>query len=221
MKDFGMKELHPQLYLPSHFKIEDRAELLAFMRTHPLGQVISQNMNGELVINYLPLMVEEKEAGLFLSGHLALANTSWRDWESRSSEEKQVTVVFRGEDGYISPTWYENPLNVPTWNYSVVHASGKVRVNHEDSLKEAMLLKQVAVFEEREKQIGEVKWDYKLPDDFRNKLLKSIVSFEIEVLKLEGKFKLGQNRQEADKKKARAVLEQSGRNINLIRDQLK
>ena len=132
---------------------------------------------------------------------MARANPQWHDLVS----EQEVLVIFQGPHAYISPSWYEVDLSVPTWNYTVVHAYGIPRLI-EESEELYKLLK--TLLETHEAQF-ENPWPFQLPDDYLQKMIRGIVGFEIEITRLEGKFKLSQNRTEAERENVIAVLQES------------
>jgi len=193
------------MYVPASFREEDRAELTAFMRQHAFATVVSDaGESGGLTASHLPLLVEkEKDGGLILAGHMARANPQWRGLDAGS----EVLVIFQGPHGYISPSWYETEQAVPTWNYTAVHAYGVPCV-----IEAADRLRTIvdAAVEENERAF-EMPWKGdELAPEFREKLLQAIVGFEIRVSRIEGKFKLGQNRPAEDVEGACQALEATG-----------
>jgi transcriptional regulator len=103
-------------------------------------------------------------------------------------------AIFHGPHAYISPTWYIDQPAVPTWNYAVVHAYGHPRVIDDDARVTAMLDDLIDVYESGES----TQWRAQLPDDFRAMMERGIVAFEMPITRVEGKFKLGQNRSRED-----------------------
>jgi transcriptional regulator len=172
------------MYIPSHFRIENREEIISFIKAHPLAVFCS---NGEKIpfVSHLPFTMEEQNEKLILISHFAAGNPQ----SKKVKENDEVLVIFNGQDAYISPSLYEKKENVPTWNYMAVHASGKFHFNHSDEGKEKVLLAMIETFEPAYKK----QWD-ELSKDYISRMLKGIVAFEIEVEKLEGKFKLSQNK---------------------------
>ena len=178
------------MYLPSGFQEQDQESLLQLMRDYPFATLLTQTQEGPY-INHLPILAERRGPDqMVLIGHMARANPQWKQFESG-----EVRVVFQGPHTYITPQWYPDPLNVPTWNYAVVHAAGTVKVIDDLDGIESILRKTVAEFERHEP----TPWKYDLPDEFRSGLVRAIVGFEIQVSRLEGKFKLSQNRTEAER----------------------
>lgn len=178
------------LYTPSYAKPEDTAAIHELMERHSFAAVISSTESGP-VISHLPMLFR-KSAGAngTLVSHLARANP-----HSKLLDGRPVTCVFNGPHGYMSPAWYVDPMNVPTWNYAVAHVTGRARLIEDGEAIEAILSETVQKYEA---EIG-TGWRYELPAEFRGKLVKAIVGFEIPIDGLEGKFKLSQNRQGPDR----------------------
>lgn len=188
------------MYRPTHFQ-EDRPDVLhALMKAHPLGQLVTHGPDG-LDANPLPFELDatKGERGT-LRAHVARANTVWQ-----TAADQPVLVIFQalnGADGYISPNWYpskpEHHKHVPTWNYQVVHAHGVLRVHDDERYLRGLVARLTRDHEKRSEQakpwmMGDS------PAEFIDGLLKSIVGLEIEITRLEGKFKLGQNREARDR----------------------
>jgi transcriptional regulator len=172
------------MYLPSYFAVEDRRELLAFMRQYPFASITTAH-NGHLTATHAPLAVRERGQELSLIGHFARANEQWQALQAGC----EALVIFNGPHAYVSPSLYESKLSVPTWNYAVVHAYGRATmIDSEPAVMELV--------EDVDPRYRE-QWD-SLPDKFRTGMLSGLVAFEIRVAKLEGKFKLSQNRPATD-----------------------
>ena len=174
------------LYIPPHFRVEDRDALYAFMEQHAFATLVTSGPAG-MHISHIPLLPERGDDGAIrLLGHVARGNDQWKAIE----EAQHLVAIFQGPHAYISPTWYVNHPSVPTWNYAVVHAHGKARLMDEAGLHE-LLMRLSAIYE-----AGNAKpWRMsELPAAYVSTMLKAIVGFEIEVERLEGKFKLSQNR---------------------------
>jgi transcriptional regulator len=136
-----------------------------------------------------------------LLGHLARGNPHWQALEAA----RETIAIFEGPHAYVSPRWYENHPAVPTWNYAVVHAHGRARL-----MGEAELHALVHALSTRYEAGAEKPWRMEdHPADYVGKMLTAIVGFELEVEKLEGKFKLSQNRP-ADHAGVVAALESQG-----------
>jgi len=132
---------------------------------------------------------------------MARANPQWQHFSSST----EALVVFHGPHSYISPSWYQTGPAVPTWNYAAVHAYGIPVVFSEHERVVSLLGEMVSTYESS----FERPWPGDLPDDYRDKLMKGIVAFEIPVTRLEGKFKLGQNRSVADLQRVFEALSRS------------
>ena len=174
------------LYIPPHFRIDDRDALFGFIEKNAFATLVSSGEAG-LHVSHIPFVPDRGEDGkLRLLGHVARANEHWQALEGAS----HVLAIFHGPHAYVSPGWYRNHPSVPTWNYAVVHAHGSARLLDEAGLHE-LLMRLSATYESgREKP-----WRMsELPAPFVDSMLKAIVGFEIEVTRLEGKFKLSQNR---------------------------
>ncbi len=174
------------LYVPSHFKVDDPEALCAFMQRHAFGTLASSGASG-LQVSHLPFQVERGTDGkVRLQGHLARANDHWKALEVATG----LVAIFHGPHAYVSPGWYQHHPSVPTWNYAVVHAHGKARLMDEAELHE-LVVRLSNTYEEGRPQPWRAT---ALPADFVSAMLAHIVGFEIEVERLEGKFKLSQNR---------------------------
>jgi transcriptional regulator len=183
------------LYQPSHFAVGNQATLIALIRERPLATLVSV-ADGRPNFTHLPLEVEETAAGLRLLGHVARANPHWSKW----SDGVAVTAIFHGPDGYVSPSWYSAREAVPTWNYVVVHATGRIAVTHDSEAKERILKALI----DRHDADYRRQWD-ELGEEFRERMKRAIVGLTIEVERLDGKFKLSQNRPAQDRAAVRAA----------------
>lgn len=189
------------MYLPAHFKVEDFEKLAAFLDANSFATVVSHS-NGHPFASHLPVLLDrETEPPGRLQGHMARANPQWQHF----SNGEEALVVFHGPHAYVSPTWYESELMVPTWNYVAVHAYGMPRVIVDADALEELIDKTIRKFEH-----GRTRpWTGELPADFKNKMFKAIVGFEISVTRIEGKFKLNQNRTPNDRRGVYEALSQS------------
>jgi predicted FMN-binding regulatory protein PaiB len=114
------------LYMPPHFRVDDRAALARFMDENGFATLVSHAAGG-LSVSHVPLLVEAEGDALRLLGHVARNNDHWRALEAAD----EVLAIFHGPHAYVSPTWYAQHPSVPTWNYAVVHAHGKARLMDE------------------------------------------------------------------------------------------
>lgn len=169
------------MYKPRFFN-EDRIDTIhGLIREYSFAPLISPGES--LSISHLPFLLEVKGGKTILLSHMAKANPHWRLFE----KDPRVLVVFQGPHAYISPAWYPpDPENVPTWNYSVVHAHGNARIISDDDRAEETMRNLITI---NEKTYGEG-WQ----PDFRalRSKMPHIVVFEIEATKLDAKFKLSQ-----------------------------
>jgi transcriptional regulator len=173
------------LYIPAHFRKDDPEALFAFIEQHAFGTLVSSGAKG-LHVSHIPFLPDREGGKLRLLGHVARGNAQWEALEGASD----VLAMFHGPHAYVSPGWYQNHPAVPTWNYAVVHAHGKARLMDEPELHDLVVRLSNTYEAGRPKP-----WKATdLPADFVANLLKAIVGFEIEVERLEGKFKLSQNR---------------------------
>jgi transcriptional regulator len=173
------------LYVPSHFHVEERARLVDFMREHAFATLVSGGEAG-LHVSHVPLLVDVDGDTIRLRGHVARANAHWESLEAA----RDVTAIFHGPHAYVSPTWYVAHPSVPTWNYAVVHAHGKARLTEEAELHEI-----VTELSAKYEAGNAPPWKLsEQPAAYVASMLSMIVGFEIEVARVEGKFKLSQNR---------------------------
>lgn len=184
------------MYIPNANRVDEQAELLAFMQAHSFATLVSL-VQGELFATHLPLVIVEQEAQILVRGHLAKANPHWQELAT----QREVLVIFQGPHAYISPSHYEKWESVPTWNYIAVHAYGSARLIQDEAGLLAALGELIAANEATYQQ----QWD-SLPDKFRHGMLNGIVAFEIAVTRLEGKFKLSQNRPAGDQVRVASAL---------------
>ncbi len=189
------------LYVPSHFRIDDRAALLAFVERHAFGTLVSSGSSG-LHVSHIPFVVDRgDDGGARLLGHVARGNEQWSALEAA----QHVAAIFQGPHGYVSPAWYAQHPSVPTWNYAVVHVHGKARLMDEAELHH-LLMRLSAAYEAPNAKPWRMS---ELPADYVATMLKAIVGFEIEIERLDGKFKLSQNRP-AEVPRVAAALERGG-----------
>ncbi len=189
------------LYVPKHFRIDDREALLAFVEKYAFGTLVSSGPGG-LHVSHIPFVVDRGDDGSArLLGHVARGNDQWGALEGA----QHVAAIFQGPHAYVSPTWYATHPSVPTWNYAVVHVHGKARLMDEAELHD-LLMRLSATYEAPNAKPWRMS---ELPADYVSTMLKAIVGFEIEIERLEGKFKLSQNRP-AEVPRVVAALEKGG-----------
>jgi len=185
------------MYQPPHFR-EDRLEVQhALIRAHPLGLLVTYGSSG-LIANPIPFVLDETASSHgTLRAHLSRANAQWRDFDP----DQEALVVFQGVETYITPSWYEAKREhgkvVPTWNYAIVQAYGRMRIVDDP----AWLLKQITAMTSAQEAARAEPWAVSdAPADFIASQMKGIVGVEIEITRIEGKWKVSQNRPEADRR---------------------
>lgn len=196
------------MYIPKHFREDDMEAMHTFMDAYSFAILVAQQHDGTPFASHLPFMIDTTR-GTYgtLAAHMARANSQWQDF----SEECEVLVIFRGPHAYVSPSWYDAALSVPTWNYAAVHAYGKPHII-EDKTAWYHLLKRL--IEKHEAQF-ERPWPFQLPDEYLQNMMRGTVAFEIEITKLEGKFKLSQNRPMSDRIRVAEILEKQGDELSV------
>ena len=214
MVDFGAAEvdtvgvLRPEaiqeiisMYVPKAFRVTDRTVLETHLTSHSFATLVS-TVDGHHFATHLPLILDPTQAprGALL-GHVARANPHWRAFDG----QQEVLAIFHGPHAYISPSWYATSPAVPTWNYAVVHVYGVPRIIDDPAWLSDLVNQLTALYEGGQPH----PWQAKLPADLRADLLKAIVGFVIDIDRIEGKFKLGQNRPLDDQRGAVRHLETS------------
>jgi transcriptional regulator len=188
------------MYVPKVFAVDDLVQLHDFMEEFSFATVVTQR-DGELTASHIPFLLDRSvEPYGVLRAHVATRNPQLEDFRSGS----QALVIFQGPHSYISPSWYVNPENVPTWNYTVVHAYGAPKIMDRDAM--VSFLKDLVGKHERS---FEQPWDFDPKAAWIQKLLPEIAGFEIKIEKLQGKFKLNQNRTPADREGVIETLSES------------
>ena len=182
------------MYLPKHFEQADPAALRSLMREHPLAALVTLGDDG-VTADHVPLeFLPEAGPHGTLRGHVARANPLWKKAGS------QVLAIFSGPQAYITPSWYpskaEHHKVVPTWNYTVVHAHGRLRAIDDAPWMHALVSGLTAHHEAPRAAPWAVA---DAPDDYVQQMLRAIVGIEIELTRLVGKWKISQNRGEADR----------------------
>jgi transcriptional regulator len=179
------------LYIPKAHLVEDRKLLHDFMEEYAFADLITTSP--VLRITHIPVLID-REAGPYgtIHGHIARQNEQAKAFDGN----QEAVVVFHGPQGYISPTWYQTAQAVPTWNFAVVHATGRLRPVTDPKALHAFLARLIDKFETYQG----TGYDFsKQPDSYVNGMLPNIIGFQMSIDLLEGKFKLGQERSEADR----------------------
>jgi transcriptional regulator len=182
------------MYTPKFNRVADRAILIEAMRAYSFAILFGMQSDPETgaapVATHLPLVVKDEGEHGLIEGHFARAN---RHWQSLAGRE--TLVVFPGPHSYVSPTLYTDPLSVPTWNYIAVHAYGTMELVDDEAGKDVLLKGLIA---QNEPAYAD-QWR-NLPEGYRRTLLAGIVGFRIPIARIEGKFKLSQNREPQERR---------------------
>ncbi|HEX7127722.1 MAG TPA: FMN-binding negative transcriptional regulator [Thermodesulfobacteriota bacterium] len=190
------------MYVPEAFKEERVPVLHEAIRRAGLATLVSAGEGG-LVATHLPLLLDPEPAPLgTLVGHVARANGHWRDLAAAPD----ALAVFLGPEGYVSPSWYptkrETGKVVPTWNYVAVHAYGRVEVFDDPDRLLAVVTRLTDVHESYRADPWRVS---DAPEDYVRAMLKGIVGVSLRIERIEGKWKMSQNRPQADREAVRAA----------------
>lgn len=180
------------MYVPDAFRFEDRALLLAHAAAYPFATVITREEDG-VVVSHLPLLVDA--TGNRLRGHLARDNPQ----HSHLAAGADVLTIFHGPHGYVSPSVYVEQPSVPTWNYVVVHVRGRARVVDEQGLR--------SILDDTVAHFDRTRWRLEADETFMRDRLDAIAGFEIAIQRLDGKWKLSQNRSATDQDRVASWLE--------------
>lgn len=184
------------MLIPPEFSVASTAGLHHIISSHPLGVLVTLTATG-LDVNHIPFELNQSggKQGV-LTGHVARANPVW---QQLSGTSRDVLVIFRGSEGYISPGWYpgkkETHRFVPTWNYEVVHARGKLAVHDDERFLCGVLARLTRHHEAKEAtpwKMGDA------PPDYLSAMVKAVVGIEIVIDHLEGMSKMSQNRETRD-----------------------
>jgi len=186
------------MYVPDHFR-EDRKDVLyQAMRRIAFATLVTKDLDA----NHLPMLLE----GDVLRGHVARANPVWK------SGEGAALAIFLGPHAYVSPNWYPSKAQsgkaVPTWNYITVHARGTIHWRQEPDWLRA----HVSALSHAQESLRPAPWQIgDAPESYIDSMLRGIVGFELIIESLDGKYKLSQNRDEADRAAVAAAFEREGR----------
>ena len=201
------------MYIPPLFR-EERIEVQhALVRAHPLGLLVTDGPGG-LLANPIPFVLDGEAGPLgTLRGHVARANPQWREHDAA----RDALVVFQGVDHYITPSWYETKCEtgkvVPTWNYAIVQAWGRLRVVEDRE----WLARQIVALTGAQEAARDEPWAVAdAPPAFVEGQLKGIVGVEIEIARIEGKWKVSQNRPASDRAGVVGGLRAEGGDVALV-----
>jgi transcriptional regulator len=191
------------MYQPAHHR-EDRLEVQhALMRAFSLATLVTHGPSG-LIANHVPFLIDPERSRLgTLRAHIARANPQWRGFDPAT----EALVVFQGSERYITPSWYETKRQtgkvVPTWNYAVVHAYGTMKVIEDEGWLRCQIA-DLTRFNEADRTAPWAVAD--APEKFVDAMVRGIVGLEIEIARIEGKWKVSQNRPQADREGVAAGL---------------
>jgi transcriptional regulator len=186
------------MYSPSYNRIEDRTELLEFMRANSFAVLVT-GTGGALHASHLPVQVKSDGEKIVLDMHMARNNPQWQEFF-----DDEVLVIFSGPHAYVSPRWYEEEERVPTWNYAAVHAYGVPRLIEDRGAKHANQRELVAMLDPQ----WLPRFDALRPQ-YVEQMLNGIVNFDIAVTRIETRWKLSQNRSRREQENIAAELERS------------
>jgi transcriptional regulator len=179
------------MYVPASFAISDEKTLESFIERYDFATLTCSSPAG-LVASHIPIMLRRSAGRRVLIGHVARANSQWQQFDGNA----EALAIFHGPHAYVSPTWYATSPAVPTWNYAAVHVYGKPRAREEGEFTATALRDLVG----RHEGSRAKPWRAEdLPGDLFETLAKAIVAFEMPIDRIEGKFKLGQNRSRDDR----------------------
>ena len=183
------------MHLPDHFRVEDVAEMHALMRGRPFAALVSAGPSG-LYGSHLPTVLKDEGPNGVIECHLARANPHWKDLAAGG----EAMMIFQGPEGYITPNWYTTKAQtgkaVPTWNYAIVHAYGRPEVMKDKE----WLLRHVSELSDQQERTEAHPWKVSdAPASYIDVMLRGIVGFRFAITRLEGKWKMSQNREPQDR----------------------
>lgn len=178
------------MYNYPQYKEHDREKILAFMKAYPFVTLVGVSRDARIEVTQIPVLLEEREGKLFVQGHIARKS----DHHQALTDNPNALLIFTGPHTYVSGTWYSgNPQQASTWNYVSIHARGKLEWMEEEKL--IGLLQQLSLHFENYNAASSTVYA-NLPDEYKLKLVKAIIGFEMEVTELDNVYKLSQNRDE-------------------------
>jgi len=202
------------MYNLPYYKETDEETVKQFVRDHPFAFLSGCDKDSKPIATQVPVFIDEKVGKIFLTGHI-MRNT---DHHKAFEQNSNVLAVFTGPHTYVSATWYDNPHQASTWNYMSVHAKGTIRFGDEGDL--VAILKRLSLHYEQNNTDSTTIFD-NLPPDYRDRLMKAIIAFEIEVTSIDHVFKLSQNRDEKSFHNIIERLEQKDSNGKYIAGEMK
>ncbi len=194
------------MYIPPDFLEDDQSKVESLIRAFPFGMLVSCG-EGVPVASHVPFLVEQRGDARVLIAHVARANPQWQMFDG----EREALAIFQGPHGYISPNWYASEDRVPTWNYAAVHVYGAPHIVGAERTQEII----VTLTQHFESSLTPPWQADELPSSKLKAMLGALVAFEIPMSRVEGKWKLGQNRSAADRAGAAAGVEAMGGDLDL------
>jgi transcriptional regulator len=191
------------MYVPKYNQQDDRAALLAYMRAYSFAVLATSGPTG-LTATHLPFVIEEEGGRITLLAHMARANPQWRDFAAGA----EALVIFMQPHAYVSPRLYDSRQNVPTWNYVAVHAYGRPVLIEEHAAKLALQQKLI-----RAHDAGYLAQMAELPASYIDAKLAAIVSFSLDVSRIDARYKLSQDKNPAERERIARDLEASGDSV--------
>jgi transcriptional regulator len=183
------------MYQPEDFRVDDVPQVHALMRARPFAALISAGPAG-LYATHMPTVLKDEGPLGLVECHVARANPHWKQF----AESSEVLMIFQGADGYVTPNWYPSKAQhgkvVPTWNYAVVHAYARPEVMND----QAWLRRHVAELSAQQEAHERTPWSLAdAPERYVDVMLRGIVGIRLAVTRLEGKWKMSQNREPEDR----------------------
>ena len=191
------------MYVPKINQLEDQAELLAYMRDYSFAALATSGAGG-LMATHLPFVIEDEGGRITLLAHMAKANAQWRDFAAGA----EAMAIFMQPHAYVSPRHYDSRQNVPTWNYVAVHAYGRPVLIEERAAKIELQRKLIRQYDPAYlDQMAE------LTDSYLDVRLAAIVSFTMEVTRIDARYKLSQDKSPAERERIASAFEASGDSV--------
>lgn len=181
------------MYLPKHFETSEAEKIWEIIEAYPFATVMSFDEENQPFFSHVPLLLKKSKAGFSLVGHVAKRNPQWMHFKNNPKSK----ILIHGPHTYITPQWYLSGRDVPTWNYVAIHIDGSAKLIEDYDGLIGLLKALTEKFESGSSN----PWEFELPDDLLTPetLCSAIVGFEITLEKIDAKFKLSQNRVNADK----------------------
>ena len=186
------------MYIPKGFNFENDAEMVVFMKHYSFATMVTNKASLPLATQ-LPFIIKDKPEGLLLNAHFALANE-----QAKYIEQSTSLVIFSEPHAYISPAHYDKLESVPTWDYVTVHAYGNAQIINDENAKRAAFEEMIIMYE----PVYLEQWK-SLSEKFKLGMMKGTVVFDFTVTDLQGQKKISQNKNEREREKIIAHLDNS------------